>query len=283
MLRPGVTLCATAVLFFLHLGAAQSQLPLPASSAEAPADPCSARYALRPLDEDVLQLLGTPVMPSGQNPFTDTSFQQLREWDFPSKVTAWHDRPSPPEIARRRDQLLGRSSSDSPQNSKHSAPAAPGQIGSYNLQPFSPKDWKDLEKWFAKDGPKKLPGMCVDQERASYVLAVGIILDGSVGTSLTSASNRIQYNAEVIRQPDSSIGPNAATLTPGGTERPAGELSGISGSSGTGLHTCAYLFDKIAQSATQPEPPKYYYCRSGGDMPRATVTTMLKYLAKPGQ
>lgn len=242
-------------------------------------DGCKAYYALEPLDLSTLKLLSTPVVPPKASVFANAAIQQLREWDLPSKVTSWRERPSPEELARRWEEL----------NQKFNP--AQGRAGvprPYGLLPLSSDDWQDLAKWFAKDGPKKLPGLCVDRDQATYVLAVGIISDGTADTSSSTTSARIQYaQSGAAGRQDTSVGPNAATVSPGAHENTAQELSRMGAASGSavpGVYTCTYLYRTDAaptgRGGKRRDTPDYYYCKSSGEVPRSAVTTMLKYLAK---
>jgi hypothetical protein len=245
---------------------------------------CELFYTLKPFDPSILQLLGSPVGPSSRSLFTNPSYVQLRNGDFPSKVTPWTERPSPEEIERRRQELIAASSSGAGSKGKSKNASAPEELAwvatPYSLEPFSSKDWSELEKWFAKEGPKKISGLCVNQEQAGYVLAVGLLSDGSGDRSLESTSARIEYD-QSTRAADTSVGPNSGTVTVGGVNRPAQELSGMGSSSRPGTHTCVYLFRTKEPGGARRETPEYYYCQSSDQVPRATITAMLKYLAKP--
>jgi hypothetical protein len=198
-------------------------------------DGCNASYTLNPLDESVVTLLGDAVVPSKQSIFVDPRLQQLQALDFPSKVTAWADRPAPPDMTSRRAALLASSAGGK------GAPA--GTLQPYLQRPIPAKDFADLEKWFAKEAPKKVQGLCVDPANAGYVLAVGVITEGSQAGPDNSMA-RSQYDQSITRQADRSVGPNAATVTPGGGDRPSDELSALAsgGPSLPGTHTCVYLF-----------------------------------------
>jgi hypothetical protein len=248
---------------------------------------CRSYYTIEPLDQSVLRLLGTPPGRPSQIVFASAAYQQLREWNFPGKVTRWSERPSPDELARRRDELGQPSSSarqGDDQSRKSPTPAPAGFSKPYELQPFSPKDWKDLEKWFVKEAPKKLPGVCVDRDQASYVLAIGIISDGNADRSLENSSTRNEYGqSTTVRQQDSGIGPNGPTFSPQLREPNPQELSGL-GLSDAAANTCAYVYrtngKPLGQGGLRQDAPDYYYCKSGGIVPRSAVTTMLKYLAQ---
>ena len=149
------------------------------------------------------------------------------------------------------------------------------------LLPIPAKDWKELERWFAKEAPKKLPGMCVDRGKASYILAVGIIAESSTAGSPDNSIARGQYDQSLTHQSDRSVGPNAATVSPSGGDRPADALSRLdAGSSRPGTYTCTYWYRTNGLAGDHREAPDYYYCHSGDNLPRSVLTTMLKYLGK---
>jgi hypothetical protein len=261
-----------------------AQAPAQARSAESG---CRSYYTIEPLDQSVLRLLGAPAPPPQQELFVNLAYQQLRRWDFPDKVTPWSERPSPEELARRRDELRQPAGSkQGDDKSKKSTTSGPAGVRPYELQPLPSKDWKDLEKWFAKEAPKRLPGTCVDHDKASYVLAIGII-SGNDDRFLDNSSARNEYKqSTTVRQQDSAIGPNAATFSPGVREPNTQELSGM-GSSEAAANTCAYVYRTngrpLGQGGMRLDAPDYYYCKSGGIVPRSAVTTMLKYLGKTDQ
>jgi len=249
----------------------------PAHAQQTPVTPvggngCKAYYAVVPLDQNTLKILATPVLPPNATAFADSNVRQLRDWDLPPKVTAWRERPSPDELARRWNELN--------KTSKVGGIPRP-----YGLQLMAAEDWKDLDKWFAKEAPKKLPGLCLGSERANYVLAVGIVSLGTADRSLASINARNEYQqTAVARQQDAAVGPNAATYSPGVREINGQELSGMSGgdSSRPGAYTCAFWFRK-SQNGVRNETPDYYYCKADSVMPRSAATTMLKYLAKASE
>jgi hypothetical protein len=244
---------------------------------------CELFYSLKPFDLSILQLLGSPVGPSSRGVFTNPSYVQLRNWDFPSKITPWQERPSPEEIEKRRQELIAASIAGAGSKGKAKNASASEELAwvatPYVLEPFSTKDWSELEKWFAKEGPKKISGLCVKQEQAGFVLAVGLLSEGSGDRSLETTSARIHYD-QSTRAADTGVGPNSGTVTVGGANRPAQELSGMGNSSRPGTHTCVYLFRTKEPGGARRETPDYYYCQSSDEVPRATITAMLKYLAK---
>jgi hypothetical protein len=66
---------------------------------------CEVYYSLQPVDPNLLKLLGTPAVPTNSSLLTSPEDIQQRDWDFPSKVTPWSQRPKPEEISRRREEL----------------------------------------------------------------------------------------------------------------------------------------------------------------------------------
>jgi hypothetical protein len=272
MHRRWVISCALAVLSwsFSVLGQASEPLAAPSSISQPPAGHagCSAYLTIAPLDQNVLKLLGTPIVPANGGLAASSGFQELRAWDFPSKVTPWSARPSPDELARRRIEL------------SKAARSVVLISNPYDLQTLSPHDWNELEKWFRKEVARKLPGACVDPNQAIYVVVVGVILDGSTDESLRNSSARNEYKQSAMaRQQDSSVGANAATVPP--VAENSQELSGMgtaSDSSVPGVHTCTFLYRKPA-GQSRLQTPDYYYCRSDSIMPHAAITTMLKYFA----
>ena len=268
-------------LLFSPASPAQTTFPQQSLMAQAPAakqSGCEMFYALQPIDASVLKLLGTPAVPSNPNLLTSPEYIQQRDWDFPSKVTPWSERPKPEEIARRREELTGTSAGSESAKSKTNALPA-WTLWTYGLEPYAARDWNDLQKWFAKEAPKKIAGLCVDSQKADRILVVGVILLGYSGT-LDSTSARIQYG-QTVPQPDANVGMTATSPAVGAHRAPQ-ELSGGSDSSRPGTHTCVYLFRTRGAGGARMETPDDYYCHSSDDAPRAAVTAMLKHIAKPG-
>jgi len=207
---------------------------------------------------------------------TSPEYIQQRDWDFPSRVTPWSKRPAAEEIAHRREELAG--TTVGAENAKTKNPALPGwSLWTYGLEPFSARDWNDLQRWFAKEAPKKISGLCVDSQKADHFLAVGVIVLGSSSPDSTGA--RIKYG-QTVPQAEANVGTTAAS--PGvSAHRAPQELSGGSDSSRPGTHTCVYLFRTRTEGGARVDTPDEYYCRSSGEEPRAAVSAMLKYVAKP--
>jgi len=242
---------------------------------------CEAYVQIQPLDQSVTGLLSTPIMGVNRNVFADSAFQQLVAWDLPSKVTAWRQRPSDEDLSRQWEELSQKWNAGN--SGKEKSTAQSTQHLPYRWQALPADQWKDLEKWFAKEGPKRLPGLCADSGKAGYILAVGIISGGSASVSRFGASNPHEYEQlSAVRQQDAAVGPNAATYSPSGHESRYDELNGIDAASDPSAHTCAYLYRTNEPGGTRRPTPDYYFCRSSGEMPRSVLITMLKFLAKNG-
>jgi hypothetical protein len=259
-----------------------------AYSQQAPsaASGCKAYLKIAPLDESVVKLLATPQLPPNPNAFNHPSFHQLVEWDLPSKVTPWRERPSADELARQWTEF------DKKWTPAAKTPAPRDHARPYGWRTLSPEVSKDLEKWFAKEAPKKLPGTCVDSTQAGYVLVVGIVSGGTLASARPGASNPHEYEQlSAVRQQDAAVGPNAATYSPTAHESRPDELNGLGAGGDPSAHTCAFLYRAGASggngaaagpAGTRSATPDYYYCYASGELPRSAVTNMLKYLAKTG-
>jgi hypothetical protein len=246
----------------------------PAAPATSAVEGCKAYFAIEPLPADVVKLLATPVVVSHSQGFADADFRRLQEWDLPSKVTAWRDRPSADELARQWDQF------NQKWNRAGKGQDNAAQFSPYSEQPLSAKEWKEAQSWFAREGPKKLPGLCVDGEKAAYRLAIGMISGG--GASAHGSSNPYEYEQlSQVRAQDNAVGPNAGTFNPTAHESRHDELNGLGGPGDLSAHTCVYFYRALGTGGSAaPQPPEYYYCHSGSGIPRSVLTNMLKYLAK---
>src|ERR1700685_4604655 len=124
MCRP-LLLAITAVGSAVFSPASPAQTASPAqrlfAQASGKQSGCEIFYALQPVDANVLKLLGTPAVPSNPNLLTSPEYMQQRDWDFPSKVTPWSERPKPEEIARRREELAGTSAGSESAKPKNAA------------------------------------------------------------------------------------------------------------------------------------------------------------------
>ena len=280
MNRLWVLLCAIAASSFCPSMAAQSQPStsgqLPASQTNSAPDSCKAHFAIEPLDHTVLTALGSAVVPVNPNLSSSKAFVELRNWDFPSKVTSWKARPSAEELARRREELTNPADVTGKDQKKVATPL--GVSVAYELLSVPPREWNDLEKWFAKEAPKKIAGACVDREKATYVIAIGVISDGGADNSLMNSSRRNEYGQSAsAQQQDAAVGPNAGMAQVGAAN--SQEMNGMGGNSGSrpGTYTCSYFYR--AQGGIRQQIPDYYYCVSGEGVPRSAAGAMLKYLA----
>jgi hypothetical protein len=236
---------------------------------------CKSYFAIQQLDPNVVKLLDAPVAPSSQTDTSHLSPEKLRDWDLPSKVTPWRARLGPSDAARLQAQS----------NGKSKKPVIFASPRPYDLQTFSSRDWDDLEKWFAKDGPKKLPGLCVDPTKATYTLGVGVVTGGRIGLSPNDAIDRISsQQAAVVRNPDAAMGPDGVASSSAVHNATSGEFTGLpTPGNPTSAYTCVYLYQANAGSTrSTAKVPAYYYCKSGGILPHSAITTMLKYFAKTG-
>jgi hypothetical protein len=246
-------------------------------------DGCEFYVALQPIDPAAVKLLATPLAPVNRTLFTDNRIRQLQDWDLPSKVTAWRDRPSAEELVRQWDELNKQWSSGLQNKDKSKSSVPQEHPAPYRAGPLPEKEWQDLEKWMGKNGPKKLSGLCIDSAKATYVLAVGIIAGGAGSTA--ADYNRVGEYTDYASKPQAdSLGPNAGTVAPFKT--PQDEFTGAGISGVKGGDTCVYLYrtdgKAIGEGGARKVAPEYYYCHAGGGISQSTVTTMLKYLSKTG-
>jgi hypothetical protein len=278
--------CAIAIASLCCIPSGRAQNAAGQSSPEAAVagqDGCEFYVALQSLEPAAVKLLATPLAPVNRTLFTDNSIRQLQDWDLPSKVTAWRDRPGAEELARQWDELNKQWSAGSGNKDKSKSSVPQGRPAPYRAGPLPEKDWQDLEKWLGKNGPKKLPGLCIDSAKATYMLAVGIITGGAGSTA--ADYNRVGEYTDYASKPQAdSLGPNAGAVAPFKT--PQDEFTGAGISGVKGGNTCVYLYrtngKAIGAGGAREVAPEYYYCHAGGGISQSTVTTMLKYLSKTG-
>jgi hypothetical protein len=275
---------ATASLCSASAGQSQNVgAPSAQSETVAKQDGCEVYFALQPIEPSAVRLLATPIVPANRTVFADASIRQLQDWDLPSKVAAWRDRPSPEDLARQWDELSKKWSPGAQNKDKSKSGAAEGHTAPYAAYRLPAKEWQDLEKWFGKTAPKKVSGLCVDQGKATYVLAIGFI---SGGAEVSGADpNRVGEYTDYASKPQvDSLGPNAGTVAPHIT--PSDEFSGTGSSKGVPGNTCVYLYrtngKALGAGGARQEAPEYYYCHAGSGISQSTATTMLKYLSKTG-
>lgn len=259
----------------VHPALAQSSTPAP--------DGCEFHIALLPLDPAVVNLLATPVAPVQRNAFSDSDIKELQRWDLPSSVTAWKDRPAAQELARRWEEL-NKKWSGGKDKSKADASQPQAKPAPYAAQPLPERQWKDLEKWFAKNAPKKLSGACVNPAQATYIFAVGMI-SGGVAISSAGDPNRVQdYSGYSSKPQMSDLGPGAGRKLPSGA--PNDELSSSGMSEDLSASTCVYLFrtngKPLGSGGLRLATPDYFYCHSGSGIAQSTTGTLFKFLSKSG-
>jgi hypothetical protein len=275
--------CAIVIASLCCIPSGRAQNAAGQSSPEAAVagqDGCEFYVALQPLEPAAVKLLATPLAPVNRTLFVDNSIRQLQDWDLPSKVTAWRDRPGAEELARQWDELNKQWSAGSGNKDKSKSSVPQGRPAPYRAGPLPEKDWQDLEKWLGKNGPKKLPGLCIDSAKATYMLVVGIITGGAGSTA--ADYNRVGEYTDYASKPQAdSLGPNAGAVAPFKT--PQDEFTGAGISGVKGGNTCVYLYRTNGKAIGAREvAPEYYYCHAGGGISQSTVTTMLKYLSKTG-
>jgi hypothetical protein len=275
---------AVAGLLCAPAGRAQN-VAAPSSPSEAAAgqEGCEAYFALQAIEPAAVKMLATPILPANRTVFTDASIKQLQDWDLPSKVTAWRDRPSAEELARQWDELNKKWSAGTQNKDKSKSGATEGHAAPYSARALPAKEWQDLEKWFGKTAPKKVSGVCVDGGKATYVMAIGIVAGGADASP--SAANRVGDYTDYASKPrPDSLGPNAGTVA--SHQTPNDEFTGSGTSNGAAGNTCVYLYrtnDKaLGAGGTRHAVPEYYYCHAGGGISQSTVSAMLKYLSKTG-
>jgi hypothetical protein len=258
--------------------------PMPGSRPEAYAsqaaggqEGCKAYFTVEPLDANALKLLSTPVVPQFQTAFTDAQVRRIQKWDLPSEVISWKGRPSAEDLARQWGELNKAGGQD---KSGKDAPAV--RYRPYGLRALSAEQWTDMRDWFEKNGPKKVPGMCVDSEKATYVLAIGVV--STKGSATNDPNRAIEYSEYAGAPQRENIGANVETLSHGGHTSAHDALANREGSGDPSAYTCAYLYRTngatTGQGGVRQATPVYYYCRGGGVAPQSAVTAMLKHLSK---
>jgi len=277
--------CAIATASMLCVPAGRAQGAAPSSPPEPAAGQkgCEAYFTLQPIEPAAVKHLATPIVPANRTVFTNASIRQLQDWDLPSKVMAWRDRPSPEDLARQWDELSKKWSAGTQNKDKAKDNAPEGRASPYGARSLPAKEWQDLEKWIEKNAPKKVSGLCVDPGKATYILAVGSIVGGA--SASPNGANRVGDYSDYASKPQAdSLGPNAGMVAPHRT--PSDEFSGAGTSNGLAGSTCVYLYrtngKAMGTGGAREEVPEYYYCHEGGGISQSTVTAMLKYLSKTG-
>jgi hypothetical protein len=247
----------------------------------AKAGACEVSFALAQLDPGVMKLLSTPAVPPVTTSFTAVSMRPIKQWDLPSKVTAWQERPSTADLNQRWDEL-GRGWYGGGKDKTSGVPASAHRP--YQALAAPQKDWNELRQWMAKDGPKQLAGTCVEEKEARYLMVVGAIRDAS-GAVAGNATRDLDYAQYAGAPRQESMGPNAATVSPTGHQSVHDEMSSHDAVNDPSVYACVFLYRTAGASGGEAgargAAPAYYYCHAASSL-KSSVTTMLKYLAKNG-
>jgi len=240
-----------------------------AQAQEAAKAGCEVPIAVAPIDRDVMNLLSTPAIPSFQTTFTAAAMRPIKQWDLPSKVTAWRERPSAAELTHKWDDL-GKTwyKGGVPRNAYRP----------YAALTMPTKEWDELRQWVAKDGPKQLSGACLAEKDARYVMVAGEIRDVSAGGG-GNATRDTQYSEYAGTPRQDNVGANAGTVSPTAHQSTYDEMAGHGASGDPNVYACVFLYrtENGARAAT----PAYYYCHAASSV-RSSAGTMVKFLAKNG-
>lgn len=243
---------------------------------------CRAYAALAPADESVIRLLATPAVPPPTLVFAAQSARQLTEWDLPTKVAEWKDRPSSPELARKWEELNRSWYGAKPGDTTKSVP--PAVYRPYELLRIGQRDWNDLEKWMAKETSKHGAGLCYDEERATYVFVAGAVRD-PVAASSGGQTRTLMYAHNAGQAQPEGIGPGGHSATSTGHSAIGDEFDASSGSNDPSVYSCVYLYRTAGAAqgakAMRQATPELYYCHAASGL-RSSLSTMLKYLTKQG-
>jgi hypothetical protein len=267
-MRAWILTIGVAAMIGPGLGTAHAQEPAPVG--------CEVPIAIEPVDRTVMKLLSTPVMPPFQTSFTAVSMRPIKQWDLPSKVTRWQDRPGAADLSQRWADL-GKSWYKT------------GGIPEAALRPYAaltvpPKEWEELRQWMAKDGSKQLAGTCVVEKNARYVMVVGEIRDASLAGG-SNATRDTQY-AEYSGTPrQDNIGPGVGTVSSTAHQSSHDELASRDATSDPSVYACVFLYRAEAaqngDDSGRASAPAYYYCHEASTL-KSSVSAMLKFLAKNG-
>jgi len=260
----GLLLCATAAQGQTHRGA------------------CRAYIALAPADANVIRLLATPAVPPPTLIFAAQSARELTEWDLPSKVRAWKERPSNGQLAVKWEELNRSWYGVKPGDTKKSVP--PADYEPYQLLQISARDWKELEKWMEKETAKHGAGLCYDEQRATYLFVAGAVRNPVVSSG-GGQTRTLQYAHNAGQAQPEGIGPGGHSATSTGHNAVGDEFDASSGASDPSVYSCVYLYRTAGTaqgtSAGRQAVPELYYCHEASEL-RSSLGTMLKYVAKQG-
>ena len=243
---------------------------------------CRAYIALAPADASVTRLLATPAVPPPTLVFAAQSARELTEWDLPSKVTPWKERPSAAELARSWEELNRSWYGAKPGDTTKTVP--PPVYRPYQLLQIAPRDWKELEKWMAKETAKHGDGLCYDEHRATYLFLAGAVRD-PVASSSGNQTRTLQYT-QLAGQPEpEGLGPGGHSPTSTGHNAISDEFDAAGGSSDPSVYACVYLYRTAGAaqgaSAARQAVPDLYSCHAASSL-RSSLSTMLKYVEKHG-
>ena len=243
---------------------------------------CRAYIALAPVDASVIRLLATPAVPPPTLIFAAQSARELTEWDLPSKVTEWKERPSNTQLALKWEELNRNWYGAKPGDTRKSVP--PADYQPYQLLQISARDWKDLEKWMEKETAKHGAGLCYDEQRATYLFVAGAVRNPVAATS-GGQTRTLQYAQNAGQAQPEGIGPGGHSATSTGHSAIGDEFDASSGTSDPAVYACVYLFRTAGTaqgtSAGRQAVPDLYYCHAASGL-RSSLGTMLKYVAKQG-
>ncbi|HUI39108.1 MAG TPA: hypothetical protein VLY22_00635 [Candidatus Nitrosotalea sp.] len=246
-----------------------------ASGQEAGA--CKAYVTLAPVDAAVMNLLSTPAMPPATMVFAAQDTRKITQWDLPSKVTAWKDRPAAAELAREWEELNREWNGAKRGDTTKSVP--PPVYRPYGLLSVAPRDWQDLEKWIGKETAKQAPGMCYDAQKATLAFLVGAVRDPTARSGDNNPTRTIGYAQTAGGQQSEGVGPGAHTTPGTGHSAVGDEFAAGGGSSDAAVYACVFVYRM--QGATREAVPVSYYCHAASSL-KSSVTTMLKFVAKQG-
>jgi len=236
---------------------------------------CKAYVGLAQADAGVMNLLSTPAVPPSTSVFAAQSAREVTEWDLPSKVTRWKDRPSAAELAQRWEELNRRWYGARPGETAKSVPAAIHRP--YQLLRIAPADWSEVEKWMTKEMAKHASGLCYYEQKATYVFVSGAIRDPAA--SVTSQARTLQYTQSAgLAQPE-GYGPGGHPAISTGHNAIGDEFDAAGSANDSSVYACVFLFR--AQGAARQATPEYYYCHSASSL-KSSLGTMLKFLTKQG-
>ena len=249
-------------------------LALPVAHAQEPvkAGACEVPIALEPVDRETVKLLSTPAVPQFQTTFTAASMRPIKQWDLPSRVTAWPERPSPAEMTRKWDDLG---------KSWYKGGIPPDAYRPYAALAVNAKEWEEIRQWMMKDGTKQLAGMCLADsgtKDARYVMVAGGIRDMSLGGAV-NATRDAQYSEYAGTPRQDNIGANAGTVSPTAHQSSYDEMAAHGASSDPNVYACVFLYR--AEGGARAAVPAFYYCHAANTV-KSSVGTMLKFLGKNG-